>query len=378
MVSRVIHDRAMGQMCSMCGVPVEGANVLYAPDGRVVCPACFAKLAPIGPPSRAPWRMFAGAGAVVGVIPFALHMSTSSSTTVNGHVTNFVYRDWIAVGCGVVAILIGLIAIVAARKEQLQRGLAFMAGICVVLLGGMQIARGLGVFETPGETADSSSSVTIIDHEATVPEKPKGDPNSPDTCDGDDCFDLGLKLEKTDPAGSTKAFMRACDAGAMGGCYNVGFDYAHREPPDMAKAVTYYKKGCDNGHARSCNELGLIAMLGQAGDKDPAQAKALWEKSCDGGDGQACGNLGIMYDGGKGVTEDKAKAREMYEKGCFGVGDENSDKQACYNTGVDRSKGIGGPADIDGAIEAYDRACKAGEDDACSNLEKVKARAKKK
>ena len=351
--------------------------MLYAPDGRTVCPACAAALPPIGPPDRPPWRMFATAAGVVAAIPFAIHMSSSSSTTVNGHVTSFVYRDWIAVGCGVVAIALGLIALGAARKEQLQRALAFAAGIGVLLLGGAQIARGFGVFADPGKSADSSSSVSIVDHEAKTPGQPKGDPNSPDTCDPDDCFDLGLKLEETDPLNATKAFARACDAGSLGGCYNVGFDYSHREPVDIAKAVTFYKKACDNGHAGACNELGLIAMLGTAGEKDAAQAKTMWEKACDGGNGQACGNLGIMYDQGEGATQDKAKAREMFEKGCFGVAEENANKEACYNAGVDRSKGIGGAPDPEGAIAAYDKACKAGVDDACKNLEAKKAAAKK-
>jgi hypothetical protein len=133
----------------MCGAAVSGKDVLYAPDGRVVCGACFAKLDPAAGAAGPPWRGFAIAGGIAGAIPFAIHMATTSMTTMNGEVTSFVYRDWIAVACGVIAITLGAITIGAARKEQLRRGLAFAAGIGIALLGALQIARGFGVFEDP-------------------------------------------------------------------------------------------------------------------------------------------------------------------------------------------------------------------------------------
>lgn len=362
----------MGEQCSVCGVAVTGASILYTPDGRIVCPACFSKVPMPVDVGKPQWKIFAAAGGVAGVIPFAVHMSSSSSTTVNGHVTSFVYRDWVAVVCGVVAIMLGIIATAAARKEQLQRGLAFAAGIGVVLLGGVQIARGFGVFETPGSGGDSSSSMTF---ETTTPArttpavdepaKPKGDPNSPDTCEDQDCFDLGIKLEKTDPAGSLKAWVRACGFGATGGCFNAGFDYTHQQPPDNENALKYFKIACDNDHAGACNEIGRIAATSEP--PDFAVAKEMFEKSCTLDDAQACANLGILYNNGHGVDKDPKRARELYEKGCDG-----GISDGCFNLALMREKGQGGKKDKAGAKAAYQLSCDAGDPDACKAVKRLK------
>ena len=150
------HAVELGDPCSSCGVAVRGANVLYAPDGRIVCPTCFGKLDPNLEAAKPRWRTFALAGAVVGAVPFALQMSSSSFTTVNGQVTSFVYRDWLAIMCGVVALVLGGITVVLARREHLQRALAFAAAIAIVALGAGQIARGVGVFAQPPSSAISS------------------------------------------------------------------------------------------------------------------------------------------------------------------------------------------------------------------------------
>jgi TPR repeat protein len=352
---------------------VAGANILYTPDGRIVCPACFAKAPPPADFGRAPWRTFAIAGGVVGAIPFAVNMSTSSSTMVNGEVTSFVYRDWIAVAAGVVAIMLGAIAVGAARKEQLQRALAFAAGIGVMLLGGVQIARGFGVFADPGgNNGGNQTSISIertVSDEPREPEKPKGDPKSPETCpDPETCFNLGLAIEKTDPAASTKAFERSCELGATGGCFNAGFDYTNKQPPDNDKALKFFQIACDNGHPGACNEIGRIAATGAGGQKvDWTVAKEMFEKSCNADNAQACANLGIIYDQGHGVKKDAVKARELYEKGCSG-----GNSNGCFNVAVMREKGQGGPKDKAGAKAAYKESCDQGDDDACKRFEKMK------
>lgn len=150
----------MGETCSVCGTAVSGSDVLYAPDGSIVCPTHFAALEPVVDSGGSSWRMAAIAGAIVGAIPFLVHASTSSVTMFNGEVTSFVYRDWIAVIGGFIAATLGLLALVAARRAKRQRALAFAAGAAVLVLGVGQIARGFGVFASPGH-ADSSSSFSI-------------------------------------------------------------------------------------------------------------------------------------------------------------------------------------------------------------------------
>ena len=151
----------MEETCAVCGTALARSDILYAPDGRVVCPKHFAEIDLSAGGTSPPWRISAIAGGIVGAIPFGIHVSSSSMSTVNGHVTSFVYRDWIAVICGVIAMICGVLTVVAARKEQLRRALAFAAGIGVLALGGVQIARGFGVFESPGNYSDNSTSMSV-------------------------------------------------------------------------------------------------------------------------------------------------------------------------------------------------------------------------
>ncbi|HTL32440.1 MAG TPA: tetratricopeptide repeat protein [Kofleriaceae bacterium] len=402
----------MGDVCSMCGVPVAGASILYTPDGRIVCPACFGKV-PMPTGSKPQWKIFAGAGAVAGVIPFGVHMSSSSYSTVNGHVTSFVYRDWVAVVCGVVAIMLGIIATAAARKEQLQRSLAFAAGIGVVLLGGVQIARGFGVFEAPGSSGDSSSSsMTFETHgpaipeaKATEPDKPAFDPKKPETCpEVQACFDLGHSLEDKDPAAALKAYEHGCSMGGHGSCFNRGFILEHAKEPDYdtalkmfqkvcddatdaqdgdgcieiamiainvkkddALAVSMFEKACGLGAALGCSNLGIMYRDGQGVKKDIAKSRELLEKGCEGGSSRGCTVLGAMYSDGVGVKADAKKARELWEKGCAG-----KMKESCYDLATARLKGKGGPKDKAGAKEAYQAACDLGDDDGCKEAAKIK------
>ena len=116
---------------------------MYAPDGRVVCPKCFANIDVAEAMARAaPWRKSAISGAVVGAVP--LFVSVSSSTSTPG---SFVYRDWIAILCGIAAAALGGVSLWQARSETIRRSTALAAGIAVVALGLYQVAKGFGTFE---------------------------------------------------------------------------------------------------------------------------------------------------------------------------------------------------------------------------------------
>jgi hypothetical protein len=354
----------MGEQCSVCGVPVAGASILYTPDGRIVCPACFSKIAPVTDVGRAPWRTFAIAGGVIGAIPFAVNFSTSSSTTVNGEVTSFVYRDWIAVAAGVVAIMLGAIAVAAARKEQLQRGLAFAAGIGVVLLGGVQIARGFGVFADPGSSGGSQTSMSIT----TTRDEPTLE--TPQNCaDGQACLDLGLALSRTERLASAHmAFERACELGSSPGCFNAGQKFLELDPPALAKAEPWLIKACDKRDGLACANLGRIYAT-DGPTKDMEKAKVAFEKSCgDGNWGEGCELLGMVFDQGLDGKQDFVKARSWFEEACTrGRGD------SCFFLGQLRRNALGGPKDAEGAMAAYTDGCNKGNQDACKAMEEKPA-----
>jgi len=115
---------------------------MYTADGRAVCTKCFGNMDAANAAALAgPSRKFAVAGWVVGAIPFFAHAET---LTVNA--SGAVYRDYVAVACGIAATVLGGLALRAAPKEQPQRKTAMTGGFIALGLGLFQIARGFGVF----------------------------------------------------------------------------------------------------------------------------------------------------------------------------------------------------------------------------------------
>jgi hypothetical protein len=321
--------------------------------------------------------VFAIAGGAVGGFGFVFKMSTSKSTTVNAQLTSFEYRDWFSIACGVVAIVLGIITLSAARKEQLRRALAFAAGNGVILLGGLQLARGFGVFEAAGEGAGTSSAMSMA--VPTLPSaqqepvdvqepQPKGDPTSPTTCpSAQTCFDLGASLFETDAPSATKAFDRSCELGSVTGCFNSGVARTKRKPPDLATAATFFDKACEGGDATACNALGQLSRSGDAGKKDLVRAAKLFQRACDAGEIPACSNLGVALDNAEGVKKDSAKALIAFEKAC-NAGDPTGDPEACSNLGILYHAGRGTKKNLAKARELYETACQRSVYGACVNL----------
>lgn len=386
--------------CSVCGVAVSGAEVLYTPDGAIVCPRDFANVDVAASGRAPPWRIFAIAGGVVGAIPFAVTVSSSSSVMVNGEVTDFVYRDWIAVACGVVAATLGVVTLWSARGEQLRRAVAIAAGLGVLALGGLQIARGFGVGAQPA-TSQTSFSFTSP---PAMPELPPADPTRPDTCaEQEACFQLGLALDKAkDFDGAATAYQRACELGAAGGCHNAGFLWKTRDNPDLAKAAIWFDRGCELGMIHSCNDLGIAYKFGKGVPEDLSRAVALLEKACAKDDALGCLNLSDSYDRGLGVPADPQRAFELLAKvcdggdapetalGCEEAGDRlhrkgdpadaergasylaracEREPSRCAGFALATATGYGVPKDPAKARTLYDQACKAGNEGACKTLE---------
>jgi len=130
----------MKVFCDSCRQGVFGVDVLYTADAQLVCPACFGKASlaagAVGSSvlSGVPW-----VGGIAAVLPWLVH--TTMSITVSGEVTS--YRDWVAIGCGAVALACGLAAILHARSRV--SGPLLATGTAVALLGVYHLARGVGM-----------------------------------------------------------------------------------------------------------------------------------------------------------------------------------------------------------------------------------------
>lgn len=96
-------------------------------------------------------------GLIAAFVPFAISSSESSSSIVNGKVVAFHYRDTMALLGGAVALMCGAIAAFVDRKRPKW----LIVALVVLALGGLQIARGVGVFASPESGASSSTSIEI-------------------------------------------------------------------------------------------------------------------------------------------------------------------------------------------------------------------------
>ena len=126
-----------------------------------------------------------------------------------------------------------------------------------------------------------------------------------------------------DYAESLKWAQKAVDAGCPAGYWPLALAYEHGRGVTKGdkKAVEFYKKGAELGHAACQHSYGCRFMTGEGVKKDVKQALALFEKSAAQGYGLAYQALGHMYETGEGVEPDFDKEMEYYEKACAALPD---------------------------------------------------------
>lgn len=112
-------------------------------------------------------------GLVALALPFLVSTASSSSSTVDGEVVSFVYRDWTAVGGGVVAVACGAISLLLLRRtvNKLPR---IAIAVALLAIGGFHIARGFGVMAPRADTSTTTTVTTVSE-----PEIPRVDLDAP-------------------------------------------------------------------------------------------------------------------------------------------------------------------------------------------------------
>ena len=372
-------------------------------------------------------------GLVVGAVPFAITSSSQSFSSVNGQLTSFTYRDNIALGGGAVAAVCGIVALILALKNK--TGIArIAAAVGVLALGGIQIARGVGVFAERPIVQDHSLHTDIPEPPKEAEPKQCADGKACDQegvalvksgkgpeamkvlargCElggGAACFDAGVMLGEgigvaKDPAKAAVLYDKACTIGHPDACMNLGVQYQNGigVAKDEPKAVTLFAKGCEAGTAMSCSNLGIVTRDGIGLKADMVKAREAFAKACDGKYGAGCEDLGLLYVKDKSKAE-QAKAAAAFEKGCdvdemqcctdLGLAVEHGQNGAkkdlakakalfekacdkdhaggCNNLATMYEDGQGMKKDKAKAKELYDKACKAGLELACKNLKLVK------
>jgi TPR repeat protein len=131
--------------------------------------------------------------------------------------------------------------------------------------------------------------------------------------DGDGCFYHG------DMARALALYERSCERTGTK-CFDAG-DILERGlgtvPQDLPRAVEYYRRACGRDDPGSCSRAGSRLAAGEGVPRDTLEARRLIEKGCADGSAMGCYNLGMLHEyGAFGLARDAAKARELYVKAC--------------------------------------------------------------
>ena len=138
--------------------------------------------------------------------------------------------------------------------------------------------------------------------------------------------------------------------------FDLGMEYRYGVldvHQDYTKAVYWFRKAAEQGHAWAQYILGIMYANGQGVPQDYTKAIKWHRKAAEQGLTGAQYNLGVMYAEGWGVLKDHAKAAEWYRKAA-----EQGNAAAQYSLGVAYENGKGVPIDYAKAAKWYRKAAK--------------------
>jgi TPR repeat protein len=156
------------------------------------------------------------------------------------------------------------------------------------------------------------------------------------SCDGGNalaCRNLGLMLRDghgvpADVGRADALLHKACEAGAPFACTNAGdLDTSLIEKegaPRKQRMLDHYSRGCGQGEAAACRQLGARHLEGTGLPRSPRAAAAWLKKACDGDDAIGCRVLGLLHRDGVGVDRDEARGAQLLRRAC-----ERKDDEAC-------------------------------------------------
>lgn len=147
----------------------------------------------------------------------------------------------------------------------------------------------------------------------------------------------------------------------LGICYENGAGVAK----DPERAVEWYEKAAQLGHASAMCCLGFCYKDGVGVPKDEEKAAELFQQAAEQEDPDAMCTLGWCYETGCGVPQDWGQAAEWYRKAAgAGSGQAMGNLAWCYEHG----KGV--ELDLDEACRWYRLGAEAGDQRSASQLER--------
>lgn len=160
-----------------------------------------------------------------------------------------------------------------------------------------------------------------------------------------------------DPVKAVEWYRRAADQGHADAQFNLGrcYETGIGAKKSLTDAVMWYRMAAGKGNAASQNNLGLCYRYGNGVVKSAAEALYWFRKSADKGDASGQHNLADMYLRGEGVEQNFAEAVNWFMKSA-----EQGDAGAQFFLGWCYQNGKGVTANTAEAMIWYDKAAKKG------------------
>ncbi len=157
---------------------------------------------------------------------------------------------------------------------------------------------------------------------------------------------------------------KGCRDGNASMCSDLGVSFGHGMgvSKSSTRAAELFRLGCDKGNMIGCKNLGIYYRDGKGVPQSHQTAVVLFRQSCDRGEAGGCSSLAIQYRKGQGVPESDSKANELYRKAC-----EGKNTVGCYNLGVAYEFGQGVRVNKTTARSYYRKACGLGYQKACDD-----------
>ncbi len=188
-----------------------------------------------------------------------------------------------------------------------------------------------------------------------------------------DMYAAGNTVAK-DPGRAAEMYERACEGGVASVCNTLGLIYDRTDTPlgGQQRVMELFQKACEGNSLEGCINLGQVL----AEREDYPGAAMMFEKACAGGAPLGCYHLAVAYEKGEGVKADLPKAVDLYEQACTGSHVESCVVLAQFYTGSgtvapDRVRAT---AYYQKAIQIRQKACEAGDDSACGEVGRLRAR----
>ena len=171
--------------------------------------------------------------------------------------------------------------------------------------------------------------------------------------------------EQRDYTKAVEWFQKAAEQGhAIAQCYlGVCYERGRGVQQDYTKAVEWFQKAAEQGDAAAQFNLGVCYYYGRGVQQDYTKAVEWYKKAAEQGDAGAQCNLGVCYENGHGVQQDYTKAVEWYKKAA-----NQGHAIAQCNLGVCYERGHGVQQDYTKAVEWYKKAANQGQVNAQYNL----------